>query len=69
MARAIHKLTTRAVETISKPGRHSDGGGPYLSIGEGRRRWVFMYTLRGKQREAGLGSAGKGGVPLKAARE
>jgi integrase len=28
-----------------------------------------MYTLRGKQREAGLGSAGKGGVPLKAARE
>jgi integrase len=70
MARAIHKLTTRTVETISKPGRHSDGGGLYLSIsGEERRRWVFMYTWRGKQREAGLGSAAKGGVPLKAARE
>jgi integrase len=70
MARAIHKLTTRAVETISKPGRHSDGGGLYLSISdEERRRWVFMYTWRGKQREAGLGSAAKGGVPLKAARE
>jgi integrase len=70
MARAIHKLTARVVETISKPGRHSDGGGLYLSIsGEGRRRWVFIYTWRGKQREAGLGSAGKGGVSLKAARE
>jgi integrase len=70
MARAIHKLTARAAETISKPGRHSDGGGVYLSIsGEGRRRWVFLYTWRGKLREAGLGSAAKGGVSLKAARE
>ena len=70
MARTIHKLTARAVETISKPGRHSDGGGLYLSIsGEGRRRWVFMYTWRGRQREAGLGAASKGGVSLKAARE
>ena len=70
MARAIHKLTARAAETISKPGRHSDGGGLYLSISaDGRRRWVFLFTWRGKQREAGLGAAGKGGVSLKAARE
>jgi hypothetical protein len=70
MARTIHKLTARVAETISKPGRHSDGGGLYLSIsGEGRRRWVFMYTWRGRQREAGLGAASKGGVPLKGARE
>jgi integrase len=70
MARAIHKLTARTVETLAKPGRHSDGGGLYLSISpEGWRRWVFMYTWRGRQREAGLGSAGKGGVSLKAARE
>jgi integrase len=70
MARAIHKLTARAADTLAKPGRHSDGGGLYLSIsGEGRRRWVFLYTWRGKQREAGLGAAGKGGVSLKAARE
>ena len=70
MARAIHKLTARAAETISKPGRHSDGGGLYLSISvEGRRRWVFLFTWRGKLREAGLGSASKGGVSLKAARE
>ncbi len=70
MARAIQKLTARAAETISKPGRHSDGGGLYLSIsGDGRRRWVFLYTWRGKLREAGLGSAAKGGVSLKTVRE
>jgi len=70
MARAIHKFTARAVETLAKPGRHSDGGGLYLSISsEGRRRWVFLYRWRGKLREAGLGSASKGGVSLRAARE
>jgi integrase len=70
MTRAIHKLTARQAEMLAKPGRHSDGGGLYLSISaDGRRRWVFMYTWRGKQREAGLGSAAKGGVALKAARE
>jgi integrase len=70
MARSINKLSARAAETLSKPGRHSDGGGLYLSIsGEGRRRWVFLYRWRGRLREAGLGSASKGGVPLKAARE
>ena len=70
MARAIHKLTARAAEAISKPGRHSDGGGLYLSISkDGRRRWTFMYTWRGKQREAGLGPAGPGGASLKEARD
>jgi hypothetical protein len=70
MARAIHKLTARGAEAISKPGRHSDGGGLYVSISaEGRRRWVFLYTWRGRLREAGLGSASKGGVSLKAARK
>ena len=68
--RAIHKLTARAAETISKAGRHSDGGGLYLSMSaDGRRRWVFLFTWRGKLREAGLGSASKSGVTLKAARE
>jgi len=70
MARAIHKFTARQAETISEPGRHGDGGGLYLSISaEGRRRWVFLFTWRGKLREAGLGSASKGGVTLKAARD
>jgi integrase len=70
VVRQFNRLSARAVETLSKRGRHADGGGLYLSISdEGRRRWVFMYVLDGKQREAGLGSAGKGGVSLKAARE
>ena len=69
MARAIHKLTAKEADSLSRPGRHSDGGGLYMSISDdGRRRWVFLYSLRGRQREAGLGAAGKGGVPLAAAR-
>ena len=61
MTRAINKLSARAADTILKPGRHSDGGGLYLSISaDGRRRWVFLYTWRGKLREAGVGPALKG---------
>ncbi len=70
MVRQINRLSARTAETLSRPGRHADGGGLYLSIsGEGRKRWTFMYVRNGKQREAGLGPAGKGGVSLKAARE
>jgi hypothetical protein len=70
VAREINRLSARAAETLKKPGRHADGGGLYLSISsEGRRRWVFLFTWNGKLREAGLGSAGKGGVSLKDARD
>ena len=60
--RQLHKLSARKVETIAKPGRHSDGGGLYLAIETGehaRRAWVFMYRERGtgRRRELGLGSA------------
>lgn len=60
--RQLHKLSARKVETIAKPGRHSDGGGLYLAIDTGersRRAWVFMYRERGtgRRRELGLGSA------------
>lgn len=58
MARVIGKLSARAAAALSKPGRHSDGGGLYLSIStDGRRRWVFFFAKGGKQREMGLGSA------------
>ena len=70
MARQINKLTARQAETLSRPGRHSDGGGLYLFISpDGRRRWTFLYVRKGKQREAGLGSAAKGGVTLRQARD
>jgi integrase len=58
MARKINRLNARAVATISKQGRHADGGGLYLSISSnGGRRWVFLYRWRGKPTEIGLGSA------------
>lgn len=58
MARQLHKLSARTAATLSTVGRHSDGGGLYLSIaGDGRRRWVFMFKRNGKVSELGLGSA------------
>jgi integrase len=68
MARGIHKLSFLAIRRLTKPGRHSDGGGLYLSISnDGRRRWVFLYRWHGHLREMGLGSARD--VPLARARE
>jgi len=60
--RQLHKLSARKVETMVKPGRHSDGGGLYIAIETGdhaRRAWVFMYRERGtgRRRELGLGAA------------
>lgn len=61
--RQLHKLSARKAETLTKPGRHSDGGGLYLTIELGehsRRAWVFMYRERGaagRRRELGLGAA------------
>ncbi|PPD29271.1 MAG: integrase [Hyphomicrobium sp.] len=60
MAGKLHKLTALEVAKLSAPGRYSDGGGLYLTIGAGNRRsWIFLYRDRrsGKQREMGLGSA------------
>jgi integrase len=58
MAREVNRLNARAVATITKHGRHADGGGLYLSISpNGGRRWVFLYRWHGKPTEIGLGSA------------
>jgi integrase len=58
MARKINRLNARAVATITKCGRHADGGGLYLSISpNGGRRWVFLYRWHGKPTEIGFGSA------------
>src|ERR1035437_1450685 len=58
MARKINRLNARAVATITKYGRHADGGGLYLSISpNGGRRWVFLYRWHGKPTEIGFGSA------------
>jgi integrase len=58
MARKINRLNARVVATITKHGRHADGGGLYLSISpNGGRRWVFLYRWHGKPTEIGFGSA------------
>jgi len=58
MARKINRLSARAVATITKHGRHADGGCLYLSISpNGGRRWVFLYRWHGKPTEIGFGSA------------
>jgi integrase len=63
MGRQLHKLSARTVAVITRPGRHSDGGGLYLFISRDskavRRRWVFRFAWQGKAREMGLGPASK----------
>jgi integrase len=56
VARARKKLTAREVAALSSPGFHSDGNRLYLAIdANGRKRWIFRYQLKGKQRDMGLG--------------
>lgn len=57
MARPIHRLSARAVQTLTKQGYHADGGGLYLLIGPtGAKSWVLRYQRAGRRREMGLGS-------------
>ena len=63
-------LNARKVETLTKIGRHADGGNLYLSISpNGGKRWVFLYRFNGVRKEMGLGSAAKGQVGLAEARK
>ena len=62
-------LTARKVETLTAPGRHSDGDNLYLTInGRGGKSWVFFYRFQGKRKEMGLGSAAPGHENLRDAR-
>ena len=74
MARQLHKLSARQADTITAKGRHSDGGGLYLVVGDGAARsWLFMYRHgTGKRKELGLGPAKgprKEGLTLAEARD
>jgi integrase len=61
MARALHQLKVKQIESEKRPGRYADGGGLYLQVQRavGARRvtksWLFRYTLHGRAREMGLG--------------
>src|SRR5271154_6939485 len=68
MAREINRLNARSVLTLTKPGRHADGGNLFLVVDKsGAKRWVFLFRWEGKLREMGLG--GLVSVPLARARE
>jgi len=52
----LNQLNARKVSSITKPGRHSDGGGLYLYVRpSGSRSWLFLYRWREKRPEIGLG--------------
>ncbi|KQQ24090.1 integrase [Methylobacterium sp. Leaf122] len=52
------KLTALGVAKLKTPGMYGDGGGLWLQItGKGGKSWIFRFTLDGKAREMGLGSA------------
>lgn len=58
MARAINRLSAQQVKTLKLPGYYADGGNLWLQVAPGgSKSWVFRFTLTGKQREMGLGSA------------
>ena len=76
MARQLKRLTARTVAALKSCGRHADGQNLYLTIsnpstssggGGVSKRWTFMYSFAGKQREAGFGPAAT--VTLAEARE
>ncbi|WP_165498111.1 tyrosine-type recombinase/integrase [Siculibacillus lacustris] len=77
MARASFRLTAMGIRHLKEPGRHVDGDGLALLIGEptkdgstGRRRWTLRYRHDGKQFEVGLGTAdGPAAVTLAEARK
>lgn len=57
VGRQLNKLSARKVATLTKSGRHSDGGNLYLVVGPGdAKRWVFLYRSMGRLREMGMGS-------------
>ena len=54
----MKKLTSRFVQSITKPGKYYDGNNVFLRVHpSGSKKWVQRCTINGKRREIGLGSA------------
>jgi hypothetical protein len=52
------KLTALGVARLKTPGMYGDGHGLWLQVtGKGAKSWIFRFTLSGRSREMGLGSA------------
>jgi integrase len=54
----MSKLNTRFVATAQN-GLHADGNNLYLNVNAARnsKSWIFRYSINGKRREMGIGSA------------
>jgi integrase len=51
-------LTALRLRSLTAPGLYGDGGNLWLQVrGPGRRSWLFRFTLHGRARSMGLGSA------------
>ncbi len=56
--RSIGRLSALKFAKVREVGRHCDGGGLYLQIGQGgARSWIFRYQLDGRKRDMDGGSA------------
>jgi Arm DNA-binding domain len=56
MPRLTNRLNHRSIASLGD-GRHADGNGLYLSVGNGGRSWTFLYRFKGRRIELGLGPA------------
>jgi len=57
MTRLIEKLNSLAITKTTKPGYYGDGAGLWLQVSPSiTKSWIFRFTLRGNQREMGLGA-------------
>ena len=58
MASAINKLSAAFVNSCKVPGHYGDGLGLWLQVSDYETKsWVKRYTMHGRSREMGLGSA------------
>jgi integrase len=56
VARPLHRLTARRVETAKAPGMYADGGSLYMRIAPGgSKQWVFRYVRGGRLRDMHIG--------------
>lgn len=72
MPRKVYNALTALAVKNAKPGRHVDGRGLHLLVKKksGSKSWVFRFTLNGRTRDLGLGTAsGRGSLSLAKARD
>jgi len=59
VAHGIYRLSAVKVKAETRPGFYSDGGGLYLQVSQfnASKSWVFKFTVHGRRRGMGMGSA------------